>query len=49
MDLVSASRHLSKMDKQLDNLTELIYDLLNVSKIQAGKMEFKKKKFRHLK
>ena len=33
--------HLTKMDKQLNKLTELIYDLLNVSKIQAGKMEFK--------
>lgn len=37
--------HLSKMDKQLNKLTELIYDLLNISKIQAGKMEFKEEKF----
>lgn len=37
--------HLSKMDKQLNKLTELIYDLLNVSKIQAGRMEFKEEIF----
>lgn len=35
-----AINHLSKMDKQLNKLIELIYDLLNVSKIQAGRMEF---------
>jgi len=40
-----AVEHLSKMDKQINKLTELIYDLLNVSKIQAGKMEFSKKEF----
>jgi signal transduction histidine kinase len=33
--------HLSRIDKQVNKLTELIYDLLNVSKIQAGKMDFK--------
>ncbi len=37
---IKAVSHLTKMDKQLNKLTELIYDLLNVSKIQAGKMEF---------
>lgn len=37
--------HLSKMDRQLDKLTELIYDLLNVSKIQAGKIEFHQEMF----
>lgn len=36
---------LSKMDKQLNKLTELIYDLLNISKIQAGKMAFKDELF----
>lgn len=36
-----AVNYLSKMDKQINKLTELIYDLLNVSKIKAGKMEFK--------
>jgi signal transduction histidine kinase len=40
-----AVNHLSKMDKQINRLTELIYDLLNISKIQAGKMEFKQKTF----
>lgn len=38
-----AISHLSKMDKQLNKLVELIYDLLNVSKIQAGRMEFSQK------
>ena len=42
---LKAVSHLSKMDKQINKLTELIYDLLNVSKIQAGKMEFKKDDF----
>lgn len=40
-----AVSHLSKMDKQINKLTELIYDLLNVSKIQAGRMEFRKDMF----
>jgi signal transduction histidine kinase len=40
-----AVNHLSKMDKQINKLTELIYDLLNVSKIQAGKMEFQNELF----
>lgn len=40
-----AVSHLSKMDKQINKLTELIYDLLNVAKIQAGRMEFKFKLF----
>lgn len=37
--------HLSKMDKQLNKLTELIYNLLNISKIQAGRMEFNYERF----
>ncbi len=40
-----AVSHLTKMDKQLNKLTELIYDLLNISKIQAGRMEFKEQVF----
>lgn len=40
-----AVNHLSRMDKQLNKLTELIYDLLNISRIQAGKMEFNKNLF----
>lgn len=42
---MKAVDHLSKMDRQLNKLTELIYDLLNISKIQAGKMEFKQRIF----
>jgi len=42
---IKAVNHLTKMDKQLNKLTELIYDLLNVSKIQAGKMEFRQELF----
>lgn len=37
--------NLSKMDQQINKLTELIYDLLNVSKIQAGRMEFRTEVF----
>lgn len=42
---VKAVSHLSKMDKQINKLTELIYDLLNISKIQAGRMEFREEVF----
>lgn len=33
-----------KMDEQLNRLTELVNDLLDVSKIQAGKLQLKKEK-----
>lgn len=33
----------TKMDKQLDRLTDLIHNLLNVSKIQSGRFEINKK------
>ncbi len=36
---------LEKMDKQIDKLTDLIYNLLNISKIQSGRLEFGKKSF----
>lgn len=36
---------LTKMDKQIDKLTELIYNLLDISKIQAGRMQFEEKLF----
>ncbi len=36
---------LEKMDKQIDKLTDLIYNLLNISKIQSGRLEFEKKSF----
>ncbi len=35
-------KYLQKMDNQIQKLTNLIADLLNVSKIQAGKIEFRK-------
>jgi PAS domain S-box-containing protein len=35
-----AAKLLSKMDTQIDKLTNLIADLLDVTKIQAGKMKF---------
>jgi signal transduction histidine kinase len=37
--------YLGKMDKQINKLTELIYDLLNISKLQAGRMEFNERVF----
>jgi PAS domain S-box-containing protein len=37
--------YLSKMKDQIDRLTMLINDLLDVSKIQSGKLELKKEKF----
>lgn len=40
-----ALEHLTKMNKQLDKLTELIYNMLNISKIQAGRLEFNQKLF----
>lgn len=40
-----AEAYLTKMDTQLGKLTELIYDLLNVSKIQAGKIQFHVEEF----
>lgn len=38
-------KHLEKMDRQLNKLNELILDLLNVSKFQSGRMEFKRAVF----
>lgn len=40
-----ASLSLGKMDKQIDKLTELIYNMLNIAKIQTGQMEFAEKEF----
>lgn len=37
--------YLGRMEKQIDRLTEIITDLLDVSRIQAGKLEFKKDYF----
>jgi signal transduction histidine kinase len=35
-----AIRHLSRMDDQLNKLTELVRDLLDVSKLRAGKLSY---------
>lgn len=36
---------LAKMDNQLDKLTMLISDLLDVTKIEQGKLQFRRKYF----
>ncbi len=41
----SQSRSLAKMDAQLDKLTRLINDLLNVSRLQQGRLEFQEGAF----
>ena len=38
-------KHLTRLDKQADSLTELINELLDVSKIQAGKIRYKREVF----
>jgi signal transduction histidine kinase len=40
-----ATQSLDKMDKQIDKLTDLILNMLNISKIQTGRMEFTEKEF----
>ncbi|MGH7204534.1 MAG: ATP-binding protein [Candidatus Levyibacteriota bacterium] len=42
---LKALNNLTKMNKQLDKMTELIYNMLNISKIQAGRLEFSQKLF----
>ena len=37
--------YLSRMDAQLDKLTKLVSDLLDISRIQAGKLEFQRAAF----
>ncbi len=41
----SLARFLAKMDTQLNKLTALIRDLLNVSKIELGQLEFREEAF----
>lgn len=40
-----AIRLMGSMDKQIDKLTELVNDLLDVSRIQSGKLQYKKELF----
>ncbi len=39
------NKFLSKTDEQLNRLTDLVNDLLDLSKIQAGRLDLKKEKF----
>jgi PAS domain S-box-containing protein len=46
-DMVSerVTRLITNMDKQIDKLTELVDDFLDVSRIQSGKLQYKKEVF----
>lgn len=44
-DLPTVKKHLQKAQVQLDKLNELIADLLDISKIESGKLKFNKKTF----
>jgi two-component system sensor histidine kinase/response regulator len=44
-DLPTVKKHLQKAQVQLDKLNELIADLLDISKIESGKLKFNKKAF----
>ncbi|RZK82534.1 MAG: hybrid sensor histidine kinase/response regulator, partial [Pedobacter sp.] len=44
-DVETVKRHLAKAQVQLEKLNELIADLLDISKIESGKLEFNKKLF----
>lgn len=41
----TSKNYLTKMEEQIDRLTELINTLLDANKIQAGKLTFKKERF----
>jgi two-component system sensor histidine kinase/response regulator len=44
-DLPTVKRHLKKAQVQLDKLNDLIADLLDISKVESGKLEFNQKNF----
>ncbi|MCX2478458.1 hybrid sensor histidine kinase/response regulator [Pedobacter sp. MC2016-15] len=44
-DIPTVKRHLEKAQLQLDKLNDLIADLLDISKIESGKLKFTKKNF----
>lgn len=44
-DISTVKKHLAKAQVQLEKLNELIADLLDISKIESGKLKFNKKHF----
>lgn len=44
-DTATVKKHLKKAQVQLEKLNELIADLLDISKIESGKLKFNKKQF----
>jgi two-component system sensor histidine kinase/response regulator len=44
-DIPTVKKHLQKAQLQLDKLNDLIADLLDISKIESGKLKFNKKNF----